>query len=72
MYTGKIKLRNYCWSGLRILVIKKFEDVKGVIRGINRRRMDNALAKRKRTKGPTTIYNALHRKPNIHYVCEIW
>ena len=39
MYTDQIKLRTYCWSGLRFLVIKKCEDVKGVIRGINRRRI---------------------------------
>jgi hypothetical protein len=32
------------------------EDTKGVISIVNRRRTDNTMVKRKRTKGQTTIY----------------
>ena len=34
---------------------EEFEDTKGVIRNRNRRRTDNTMAKRKGTKGQTTI-----------------
>jgi hypothetical protein len=42
-------------------VKEEFEDIKGV----NRRRRDNNMARRKRTKGQTTIYKILHRKLKI-------
>ena len=32
---------------------------------VNRRRIDNTMAKRKRTKGQITIYKTLHKKPKI-------
>jgi len=35
---------------------EKFEDTKGIIRIVHRRRTDNTMAKRKSTKGQTTIY----------------
>jgi hypothetical protein len=38
---------------------------KGLSESVNRRRTDNAMAKRKRTKGQTTIYKRLHRKLKI-------
>jgi hypothetical protein len=44
---------------------KKFEDTKGAIRAINRRRTHNAMAKRKSTKEQTTIYKRLQRKQKI-------
>jgi hypothetical protein len=44
---------------------KKFEDAKGAIRAINRRRTHNAMAKRKSTKEQTTIYKRLQRKQKI-------
>jgi len=34
---------------------EKFEDTKWVIRSLNRRRTDNTMAKRNRTKRQTTI-----------------
>jgi len=37
------------------MIHRKFKDSKGVIRAIIRRRTDNTMAKRKRTKGQTTI-----------------
>jgi hypothetical protein len=40
---------------------EEFEDIKGVIR-IRKSRTDNTMARRKSTKGPTTIYKELHRK----------
>ena len=42
-----------------------FEDTKRAIRSVNRRRTDNTMAKRKRTKGQITIYKVLHRKQKI-------
>jgi hypothetical protein len=40
-----------------IAIGEEFEDIKGVIRiRIYRRRTDNTMAKRKSTKGQTTIY----------------
>jgi hypothetical protein len=42
-------------------VKEEFEDTKGV----NRRRRDNNMARRKRTKGQTTIYKILYRKLKI-------
>jgi hypothetical protein len=42
-------------------VKEQFEDTKGV----NRRRRDNNMARRKRTKGQTTIYKILYRKLKI-------
>jgi hypothetical protein len=35
---------------------EEFEDTKGAIRILYRRRTDNTMAKRKSTKGQTTIY----------------
>ena len=35
---------------------------KRVPRSVNRRRTDKAITKRKRTKGPTTIYKTLYRQ----------
>ena len=37
-----------------------FEDIKGAIKSLNRRRPDNTMAK-KNPKGQTTIYKTLHR-----------
>ena len=36
----------------------KIEDTKGLSEFVNRKRTDNALSKRKRTKVQTTIYKA--------------
>jgi len=41
------------------------DDSKGIIKTASRRRTDNALAKRKGTKGQTTIFKPLHRKIKI-------
>jgi hypothetical protein len=38
---------------------------KGQSESIYRRRTDNTIAKRKRTKGQTTIYKTPHIKPKI-------
>jgi hypothetical protein len=35
---------------------KEFEDTKGQLEPVNRRRTDSTMAKRKSTKGQTTIY----------------
>jgi hypothetical protein len=35
---------------------EEFDDTKGVIRIVNRRRTNNTMVKRKCTKGQTTIY----------------
>jgi hypothetical protein len=43
---------------------KEFEDAQGVIKSVNRR-TDNAMVKRKMTKGQTTTYKALHIKLRI-------
>jgi hypothetical protein len=42
----------------------EFEDTKGIIISVNRR-TDDTMAKRKRTKGQTTIYKTLHRNLKI-------
>ena len=34
-------------------------------KGVNRKRKDNAIAKRKRTKGQTNIEKSLHRKLKV-------
>jgi hypothetical protein len=34
---------------------EEFEDTKGIIESVNRKRTDNTMAKRKRTKGHTII-----------------
>jgi hypothetical protein len=47
---------------VHILIKYEFTDTKGVIRILNRRRTDNTMTKRERTKGQTTIYKTLHRK----------
>jgi hypothetical protein len=59
MLTFSWKLTNY------FILKKKFEDTKGAIRAINRRRTHNAMAKRKSTKEQTTIYKRLQRKQKI-------
>jgi hypothetical protein len=43
---------------------EEFEDTKGVINIRNRRRKHNAMTKRKRTKGKTTIYKTLRNSQN--------
>ena len=43
-----------------------FEDTKGIIRIVHRRRTDNTMAKRKSTKGQTTIYNT-YTQNRQHY-----
>ena len=44
---------------------KSLEIPKGLSESVNRGRTDNIMAKRKRTKGQTTIYKALHIKLTI-------
>jgi len=44
---------------------EKLLDTKEVIRSHKSKDTDNTMAKRKRTKGQTTIYKTLHRKPKI-------
>ena len=45
---------------------EKFEDTKGrQSESVNRRRTDNTMAKRKSTKGQTTIYKNIHIKLKI-------
>ena len=48
-------------------VFDDFEDIqkKGQSDSVYRRRIDNAMGKRKRTKGQTMIYKTLHRKLKI-------
>ena len=49
-----------------ILKSEKFEDVpKGHTEAVNRRRTDNTMTKRKRTKEQKTIYKTKHRKQKI-------
>ena len=42
--------------------LEEFEDTKEVIRIRTRRKTDNTIVKRKRTKGQSTIYKTLHIK----------
>ena len=42
----------------------EFEDTQRIIISVNRR-TDDTMAKRKRTKGQTTIYKTLHRNLKI-------
>jgi len=44
---------------------EEFEDTKGQSESVNRRRTDNTMTKRKRTKGQTMIYKTLHIKLKI-------
>jgi len=44
---------------------KRLKIPKGSSEAVNRRRADNAIAKRKRTKGKTTIHKIIHRKLKI-------
>jgi len=46
-------------------VLKIFEDPKSHYKAANRRKTNNTMAKRKRTKGQTTTYKTLHRKQKI-------
>ena len=43
---------------------EEFEDTKGLINIRNRRKTYNTMAKRKRTKGKTTIYKTLRNSQN--------
>jgi len=43
-------------SEIPSLTQEEFEDTKGYSESVNRRRTDNTMAKRKSTKGQTTIY----------------
>ena len=43
----------------------EFEDTKGYSESVNRRMTKNTMAKRKSTKGQTSIYKTAHRKPKI-------
>ena len=45
-----------CLVVVYIQLQEGFEDTKGIIRIVNRRRTDNTMAKRKIVKGQTTIY----------------
>ena len=45
---------------------KSLKIPKGQSEFVYRRRTDNTIAKRKSTKGQTTIYITLHRKLKIH------
>jgi hypothetical protein len=45
-----------CYEISNSYFIEEFEDTKGLIRIVYRRRTDNTMAKRKSTKGQTTIY----------------
>jgi hypothetical protein len=46
---------------------EEFEDPKDVIRIVYRRRTDNTMAKRKSTKGQTTIYKTVTVGAGIAY-----
>jgi hypothetical protein len=46
-------------------VLKMFEDPRVNKKAANRGKTNNTMAKRKRTKGQTTIYKTLHRKQKI-------
>ena len=53
--TSSVTIQKYCgWTNCT-----------GMVRRFNRSRTDNTMAKRKRTKGQTTIYKILHRKLKI-------
>jgi hypothetical protein len=45
---------------------EKFEDTKGVIRSCKSKDRQYNGAKRKKTKGQTTIYKTLHRKLRVN------
>ena len=44
---------------------KSLKIPKGYSESVNRRRTDNTMAKRKRTKGQTTNYKTLHTKLKV-------
>jgi hypothetical protein len=50
---------------MEISVKEEFEDTKGESESVIRRTTENTMAKRKRTKGQTTIYKTLHIKLKI-------
>jgi hypothetical protein len=57
---------DFLWySCTSTLIQEEIEDTKEVIRIVYRKRTDNTMAKRKSTKGQTTIYKTLHRKLKI-------
>jgi hypothetical protein len=58
-------LESYSHSCGFYIFIEECEDTKGVSESVNRRKTDNGMTKRKRTKGQTTIYKTLHRKLKI-------
>jgi len=50
---------------------KSLKIPKGQSEVVNRRRTDNAPAKRKKTKGQIIIYKTLHRKPTAPHVVPV-
>ena len=54
-------------------VSEEDEDIKGVIKkSQNRRKTDNAMVKRERTKGQTMIYKTVYRKLKIKQKTGFW
>ena len=51
--------------GRCVFLKERFEDTNGLLEDLNRRKTDDTVAKRKRTKGQTVIYKTLHRKLKI-------
>jgi hypothetical protein len=51
--------------GRCVFLKERFEDTNGLLEDLNRRKTDDIVAKRKRTKGQTVIYKTLHRKLKI-------
>ena len=47
---------------------KSLKIPKGYSEAVNRRRTDNTMTNRKRTKGQTTIYKTQHRKLKIYQI----
>jgi hypothetical protein len=56
---------NYVTNHCKKDYLRRVEDTKGVIRFLYPRRTDKTMAKRKSTKGQTTIYKTLHIKLKI-------
>jgi hypothetical protein len=50
---------------IQIMIKKSLKIPKGQSESIYRRRTDNTMAKRKRTRGQTTIYKTLHTNLKI-------
>ena len=49
---------------------KSLKISKGYSESLHRRRTDNTMANRKRTKGQTTIYKTQHRKLKIYQILK--